>query len=185
MSKRRHQIDPPDPLALYERCQEVGDCLEWTERFSSNGYPYVCAPVIEPARRSWLKTLVRPLLYRAISGRSAPEGLHIRMGCGNRRCINFDHFRLLSRRSSGREAAASGSFSRPARLAAITVGARRGKNAKLDETKVAHIRSSAEPGYVLAEVYGVNKSLISRIRRGEAWRPAVRGASVFTWREAA
>jgi hypothetical protein len=42
--------------------------------------------------------------------------------------------------------------------------------AKLSESKVQEIRLSDEPGPVLAERYGVSKSWINKIKRGEVWR---------------
>ena len=42
--------------------------------------------------------------------------------------------------------------------------------AKLDESKAQEIRLSSESGPVLAEKFGVSKSWINRIKRGEVWR---------------
>ena len=36
--------------------------------------------------------------------------------------------------------------------------------------KAQEIRASDKPCHVLALVYGVDKSMVSRVRRGEAWR---------------
>lgn len=185
MPKRKHQIVVPDPLSLYERCHEVGECFEWSGKYSSTGHAHVCVRVVNATRRQAIMTLVRPAMFQAVTGSTVPDGLSIHPRCRNPRCVHFDHFQLLSRKAIGMDAARRGAFSRPGRIAAITAGARRSRNAKLDETKAAQIRLSSVPCYILAEEYGVNKSLISRIKRGEAWRPVVRGASVFTWRKAA
>ena len=43
-------------------------------------------------------------------------------------------------------------------------------NKKLDIDKAREIRMSTESGPVLAARYGVNRSLISRIKRGTDWK---------------
>jgi hypothetical protein len=43
-------------------------------------------------------------------------------------------------------------------------------NAKLDEAKVAHIRSSTETRAALARLYNVSPGLVSAIRLGHKWR---------------
>jgi len=50
-----------------------------------------------------------------------------------------------------------------------TTQARTRRNNKLDESSVALIRSSSESGAALARELGVSKTMVNRVRRGEAW----------------
>lgn len=70
----------------------------------------------------------------------------------------------------GRPAAARGSFSSRSRAAKIAAGKRSSGAAKLTLEQAREIRASEDTGPVLAERYGVNRSLIGSIRRGVAWR---------------
>jgi hypothetical protein len=79
------------------------------------------------------------------------------------------------------KAAKAGAFSRPDRCAKIAAGCQKSTNAKLTKEQAAEIRVSSESQRALAAKYGVNKSMIARIKNGTAWRAHASGASVFSW----
>jgi hypothetical protein len=94
--------------------------------------------------------------------------------CDNPACCNPSHVRAGTHASNMAEMAQrgraargdrSGPRRRPERLRR---GERHG-NAKLTAEAVADIRSSGEPQRVLAERHGVDRSVVSRVRSGEAW----------------
>ncbi|MGV2480270.1 UNVERIFIED_CONTAM: hypothetical protein IGO34_26065, partial [Salmonella enterica subsp. enterica serovar Weltevreden] len=87
-------------------------------------------------------------------------------------CVNPAHLPASTISAVAKAAADRGVFSGIARAAKIAA-ARRAQSAKLDIQKARDIRMSSESGPVLAARYGVNKSRINAIKRGEAWKDHV------------
>lgn len=151
-------------------CEPIGECLCWMGRMH-NG-----SPVIKGTDR---EMRARRIVFAALSKAEIPSGKHPIPTCRDPRCLNFKHLALRTTQQIAQLAAAEGRFASPSRKAACTAAARKSPNAKLTPEMVAEIRVSEESGPVLAERYGVNRSLIPRIKRGDAWASAVSGASVF------
>ena len=76
-------------------------------------------------------------------------------------------FLLVTNEPAGNAAKRAADARADARVAA---GKRASNQAKLTAEQAREIRESLESGPVLALRYGVNKSLINNIKRGEAWR---------------
>lgn len=148
-----------DPLAIYGHCHEVGECYEWAGRFSSNGHPRAMHE-----GREWL---IRRLLLELVNGEPVPGRLNASMSCRNSRCVRVEHISLRTTKQIAVLAAKEGAFSTVQRKLAMARGAR--KRAKLSEAQALEIRSSLEPGPALAKRFGVNRSLVQRIRRRQAW----------------
>ena len=90
--------------------------------------------------------------------------------CGNAKCVNPDHTGRSTRAQMNRRIMADMNTAtntlRIKRIAEI----KRRTQAKLSQADVDQIRASDEKPQALAERFGVNKSLICQIRRGEVWR---------------
>lgn len=78
-------------------------------------------------------------------------------------CVAPEHLVQRSRGKAG--------IGHPVKLTTkIKIAEARRRDSKLDISTVAAIRSSDEPGTVLAQQHQVSVSIVSRIRRGDAWR---------------
>ncbi len=147
---------------IHDRCDEVGDCWIWKDAVGQHGYPIM-------RRLPGGCQLVRRVVV-ALDGRPAAARQPVTCTCDEKRCCNPAHLKPSTPSAVGKAAAAKGSFSTKARAARIAQGRRSSGATKLTLDLVREIRSSEETGPVLAERYGVNRSLIGSIRRGTAWK---------------
>jgi hypothetical protein len=88
-----------------------------------------------------------------------PEGRVVRQTCGQCLCINPKHLALVTFDDVAADRAARGVQAR---------GPKNGRS-KLTPEQVGEIRRSDETQKALAERFGVDPSLVGRIRRGELW----------------
>lgn len=150
---------------LKMRCRECGDCWEW-----------ISAAKTEHARRypqiqMNKKTLnVRRVIYA--TAKELRPSLSVVPHCGNPYCVNPDHCKAVTEQQKCKRAAERGSFSTTQRAKKIA-DARRKSFSKLNEDQAREIRCSLESGPVLAQRYGVHRSLVTRIKRGGAWKEYV------------
>ncbi len=147
---------------IHDRCDEVGECWIWKDAVGQHGYPII-------RRRPGGCLLVRRVAV-ALDGRPAAPRQPVACTCNEKRCCNPAHLKPSSPKAIGKAAAARGSFASKSRAAKIAAGKRSSGSAKLTMEQVREIRLSEDSGPVLAERYGVNRSLIGGIRRGTAWR---------------
>jgi hypothetical protein len=152
-------ISRTDPLEYRLRAQsrtnpETG-CREWLAGKSGNGYGRVrVCGVRTQAHRAAYELFVGPI----------PAGLYVCHRCDNRACINPDHLFLGTQKDNVRDMDAKGRGRRP-RLTGERQWA-----AKLNATSAAAIARDTRPGKVIAQEYGVSRSTVCRIKRGELWR---------------
>jgi hypothetical protein len=165
-------------------CTEVGSCREWVGTYTTNGYPivHIIGVGYVPVRRL-VVTLKRDL--------PLDQKLTVRCGgidkpaklvpiCGNGRCVEHSHIRLLSAAAIARLAARKGRFSTASRIAAVTRGIRaKRKNLKVDTEKAREIRAADGTYNELAARFGISRAMVGRIKRGELWREMAPNASVF------
>ena len=150
--KTKHTIE-----SLKARTVEEGDCWNWTG-YLGNKVPHVCHDgKMHSVRR----------LFRDLLGNPVKESWFIYPKCGNGVCVNPDHNTVLSpkqfRQYIGKKA--GGSLTRKIKIQAF----KHRTMSKLNWEKADEIRLSTEPSRQVAEKYGVNKSLICKIRAGKAW----------------
>lgn len=145
---------------IQSRCIECGDCWHFLKR-----------RMTESTKRHPLMSiggkvlLVRRVAYEEAHG-PIPAGKNIVPICGDPRCVNPKHQKQMTFAEVGRLAAKNGAYSNPARGKAISeaIAHRR----KLSPEAIAEIKASDTPSRELAAKFGVNKSLIPRIRRGDS-----------------
>lgn len=143
-----------------DQADDARDCREWAGAHTTNGHPTV--------RHGGKQVLARRLAYELAIGPVRTRHV-LTPRCGNRSCINPAHQVQRSNRQHLQAMATAPRTSEFARRAKIAAH-QRDKAAKLTPAMVAEILTSTEPQRTLAAQYGVNKTMISRIRTGRAWR---------------
>lgn len=156
---------------ILARCDEVGECMLWQGGMTGMGLP------IARLRSGDSPTSLRRHVF-VLSIRELRPGECVWTSCGESRCLHPAHLRagtrpqmLLALRRAGRYRSVAMTMQR------IQAGRMRGK-ITLEIARA--IRVSDEPATAHAERYGIDVSLVRRIRRGEAWRETAPGASVFS-----
>lgn len=147
-----------DHLRSY--CDTSTGCWIWGGATNSIGYP-----IIKNGKRGCL--LARREAAR-LSGMELTPRQPVAATCGHRLCINPEHLQKSTTQAIAKAAALGGAYSTQQRAKAIAEH-KRTKGAKLTLEQARAIRESPESGPVLAERYGVNRTLINAIKRGEAW----------------
>lgn len=152
---------PPD-VRFWRHVEKRGDneCWPW----KGAGKPYgrfrigpAGTPMVGPHKFSLEMT-----------GVTVSAGMCVMHSCDNPLCVNPKHLSVGSSRDNTKDAMRKGRMR-------FTFGPgydpRRGRGPrKLDDEKARTIKTSSESNSVLAERYGVDISLISRIKSGKAWR---------------
>ncbi|MDE1999577.1 MAG: hypothetical protein KGI52_11675 [Burkholderiales bacterium] len=163
------------------RCVEVGDCWEWAGAMSNKRSPIAAIPTqhpLKPGMRA-VRVGVAVLAWEAANKKAVGSMLVYRT-CFNRVCVNPAHLKCGTHAQMSETLAKAGKCKRkPAAIAAIT-RAKRSTVAKLTIEQAREIRASTDTTINLAGKYGINKSLVSRIKRGDAWRESVAVASIFS-----
>jgi hypothetical protein len=147
-------------------------CILWERGVSDTGYG-----------QSWYdgKTIsAHRLAYIAAFG-SIPPGLSVLHRCDTKLCVNPKHLYLGTAKDNARDAVERGQIATGQRHGSKTKPERicrgsRKPNAKLTAEQVQEIRDIYKPRPTLdelAERYGVTRSAISRIVRGESYADAL------------
>ncbi len=148
-----------DLKMIHDRCHEVGDCWIW-QGCASPGYP-----LVKINGRG--AVLVRRLVCE-LDGRPPAPRQPVASRCNEKLCCNPAHLFPSSIQAIAKAAAKRGAFSGADRAAKIAATKRAA--GKLTMEKAREIRMRPEPAPVLAPIYGVDKSLINKVRSGKAWR---------------
>jgi hypothetical protein len=158
MARTIHTIE-----SLKARTIEDGDCWQW-RGYMANNTPQVMH-YIDGKRHMYS---VRRLFRELIIGKKQPDG-HYTNTCGNQFCVNPEHIRWKTVRNHLREAALNRQHTVIDRMKKRQYRVALGLT-KLDMQKAEEIRASTETTKQLAEKYGVNISMIKRVRANQAWR---------------
>lgn len=140
--------------ALEKHAHEDGDCLIWTGRLScSRGHPKYGDLVM---RREVWQMKNRPLR----------EGEMVTVTCENKACL--EHLALTNKSEASKKANADLRVRAVKRMKSMQI-ARSRPTAKLSLEKARAIRQSPDNDHVEAKKYGVDHSLISKVRLNLAW----------------
>jgi hypothetical protein len=146
--------NPPDLRDLERRFEarivtdSTSGCWNWTGTLVGNGYGYISV-----AGKPRYTHRVSAMLYLHFDLFSPLWVLHL---CDNTKCVNPAHLRAGTPSKNARDAVAKGRFGR----------------GKLTPEKVAAIKELLADGHTHAAIateYGVTRSMISQIARGESW----------------
>lgn len=144
--------------SLLARTEEVGECMEW-QGYVGNGSPQVS--------HNGRMTTVRKLM-RELQGKPAGKGVFAGVNCGNPLCINPAHVIDRNMRQHGQMMASRIDYTSPMRTVKLQRAAA-GRRKITDEGIAAALTDPRSCEAVAAD-HGVHKSLIARIRRGQAHR---------------
>jgi len=154
---------------LQGRCvrdTETG-CLRWAQCKRGSG------------PRVWMSELQRVLsmsqaIYYLQRGEMPPAGTKMVPICGHADCANEAH-RQVGTYSVHMKAILP--KTRP-----ISRGGHQRRSSVYSPQLAAEIRASAESGVTWADRLGLSRTLVCRIKRGQAWNETRAGSSVFNWR---
>jgi hypothetical protein len=134
-------------------------CWLWPGSMNNSGTPITWFPPLQAA------VTIGIAICFFKTGHRPERGTMWLPKCGNQLCANPAHRFVgnASVRTSGKRT--------PLHNAKIALSNR--KNARLTEEIAAEIRASEEAGCRVAKRYGISASHVSRIRRGQNWRPIV------------
>lgn len=148
--------------AIKARCIEEGECWIWQGALNACGYPIMKAKGVKSGC-----LLVRRVAI-SLDGRPPKPRQPVMASCDDKRCCNPACLKLSTYAAAGKRAAKKGAFSSATRRSKIAESRR--THSKLTQEQVQEIRASTESGPVLAARYGIVKSTVSGIRRGELRR---------------
>lgn len=148
---------------LFARSVEEGDCRLWTGYHAGNNgeTPYVS--------HEGRMTSVRKVIA-LLQGRAVLPGRIWGCSCGNLSCIEPSHAvqRTMTEHARNMARRLADGPQNKVRAAKVTISRR--AMSKLNAEAAAAIRASEESGPVLGQRYGVTRTTINSIKRGERWR---------------
>ena len=97
------------------------------------------------------------------AGRTIPKGKILVHKCGNPKCINIDHLKVVDRKDNIAAMKAAQPTERP------DIKGEKKLQAKLTEQQARIIKYSLESHRSLAKKYGVSTTTISNIKKGKQW----------------
>jgi len=145
--------------SLMEKTIEEGDCRLWTGYIGNN------TPQVSHEKKM---VMVRRLILK-LKGKRVARADHVGTTCGVCGCVEPSHIQQRTRREHSSLMGLSPNRNRLARAAKMAKHARENR-AKLSIEIAREIRASDESGPVWAARLGITRGLVSRIRRGQAWR---------------
>ena len=151
-----------EDLLKYTEMGGFDACWIWTgpERGSKKGFEYGMVTVGNKGRKPWYRHAAHRLMFRLFYG-SFDEKMCVLHKCDNTKCVNPKHLFLGDRAENMRDKIRKGRQLRGEQFSF----------AKLTEEDVRFIRQDTILSQrELAEVYGVDQSEISNIKRGKAWK---------------
>lgn len=150
---RNHTIE-----TLLARTIEVGECMEWQGYYGRN-----CPQVKHGGK---LRTVRR--VIRELQGREMKKGMFVSTSCGNPKRINPEHLIDRNARQHSQAMSSKVNYLSPTRVAKLQKSAE--PRRKISDAGVQAALCDPRTCEIVAAEHGVHKSLISKIRRGEAHR---------------
>ena len=144
------KFDPEVRRRFEKKVVKFASCWMWVGAKTSKGYG-----AIEVGDKLMLAHRVAFML----AGNEIPEGFYVCHTCDNPLCVNPDHLFAGTPTDNNRDRDNKGKGPQGARNA----------SAKLNDDNVREIRSSKLSSSELAEVYGVSKDAVERVRSGKYW----------------
>lgn len=148
----------PEKYRFWSKVEKTADgCWLWRGEIGRRGYGLIGV--------GYKKRYAHRVSYEMHYG-EIPRGLLVCHTCDNKPCVRPDHLFSGTAGDNARDASIKGRlFGSKGKCAG-----ERSPLAKLTWAAVAAIRSSETPSSELADRYGVDRSLIYRVRKGRVWR---------------
>lgn len=168
MKKHRNQLETKEiikRIARYSQANQETGCIEWTGAIRKDGYgAFWDGQKTVPAHRA---------LFSAVHSRSLGRYEFVCHRCDNRRCVNIDHLWLGSPKDNTRDMDEKGRRVITEKLRNVLrskdAKGEANNGAKLSAEDVLSIRTSNLQGSVLAEMYGITRNHVYRLKRRERW----------------
>lgn len=160
------------------RCRSDGACWLWEYALNDGGYPVasVNGKATNMARFVYVHLLGKVLMAKHV----------VTMKCRNNACLSPDCLVGATRSKIIARSYADGTRVVAAEIIRNRKRAQDRGMMKLDAQAAEAIRNRfCERTADLAIEFGVSKTTINKVKKGEAWRTMAPGASVFHWRPAA
>lgn len=163
-------ITLPELMAIIKQnSRECGDCLIWMGS-TSGGDGKVGVP-------KYRNRSLRRLLFAKRTNRPVPSNKLVTATCDTPNCLA--HLRLTNKH--GAAVKGHDNAGTRARLSASNRRVSRSRpGVKLSEEKAEYIRTSDKSCRAMAAELGVDKTLISKVRRGQSWAPTGPFAGMFS-----
>lgn len=142
--------------SLMQWTEEYGECIEWT-KYYQNGVPYVC--------QDGQLMAVRKLIL-LLQGHDVPKGAFVGTTCGNPKCVNPKH--IIARSISDHAKLMAKNVDHNCLLRKNKLWEASKAKRVLTENQVINVMMDERPTREIAEEYGVSKSLVCRIKRGQS-----------------
>ena len=142
-------------------------CWEWTASLSKSGYGYFNTSEKRPATCR----LAHRVMWQITYGED-PRKLFVCHKCDNPKCVRPSHLFLGTQKDNMTDCAQKGRHPRN-KSKYLPEGERHhyyNQGKKITRETAAEIRASAGTNKALGAKYGVDPSLISRIKTGAIWR---------------
>jgi hypothetical protein len=152
-------------MRVVTQIEDNGKCWIWTGAVNQQDHPII--HLRQPIYGHKGCLTVRRFVFLLANG-VLPARRPIGCRCGEKLCVNPEHLFLSTQSRIGKLAAKNGAWKGQDRAIKISVAKRAA--GKLDIDKAREIRMSDESGPVLAQRFGVDKSLINNIKRGNVWK---------------
>lgn len=146
---------------LRARCEEIGECWEWTGSHTRNGHP-----TVTNAQKHFM---VRRLMAE-LSGMPLTPKKKISTKCGNKSCVCPQHIVIETHRQLMKRQGAMGKLSGQVRHAKIAAAKRAGPQAKITMEIARSIRESDAPHTTEAKKHGITPRKVADIRNYLCWR---------------
>ena len=143
---------------LLTKTVQVGECLVWTGMLSDKGYGLI---------KTGGKVRRAHVVHYELHNGPVPEGKILMHSCDNRACIHLGHLSPGTQLANVRDMFAKGRANK--------ARGEKASQSKLSEAQVLQIRDRYQPGkygagsHVLAKEFGVSKTSILAIVKGQSW----------------
>ena len=144
--------------SILSRTDEIGECLEW-QGVMGNDTPQI---------RIDRKLLTVRRVIRELLGKPAARANFLAASCGNPKCVKPEHIIERTRAQHMKQMAARVEHNHPIRIAKLQKA--KAHQRVVNDEGLAIIRSSNRRAEDVARELGVSKSLVNKIRRGDAYR---------------
>lgn len=147
--------------SIQARCEIENHCWIW-QGYTANKSPYVSH---EGRMQS-----VRRLMYVWSGKTLLPRFKYFAPKCKNPLCVNPSHITVRTQAMQSSVMAKSVQHNAKSRIMKLQKLARSRPNVKLDEQKARAICNDERSCLAISIDYGVSKSLISKVKRGQGWK---------------